>query len=43
MPKPLTMAGIFRMLEKIGHRPQQGLNAKVKHSEKVNFALKRVN
>ena len=43
MPKPLTMAGIFRMLEKIGHRPQFGLNAKVIHHESVNIALKRVN
>ena len=37
------MAGLFKILEKIGHRPQEGLNAKVKHSETVNFALKRVN
>ena len=43
MKKPLTMAGLFKILEKIGHRPQEGLNAKIKHSEKVNFALKRVN
>jgi hypothetical protein len=43
MPKPLSMAGIFRLLEKIGHRPQQGLNAKVKHYENVTHVLKRVN
>jgi len=43
MPKPLTMAGIFRMLEKIGHRPQQGLNAKVKHYESIVPVLKRAN
>ena len=42
MPKPLTMAGLFRLLEKIGHRPQQGLNAKVKHYENVTHVLKRV-
>jgi len=42
MPKPLSMAGIFRLLEKIGHRPQQGLNAKVKHYENVTHVLKRV-
>ena len=43
MKKPISMAGLFKVLEKIGHRPQEGLNAKVKHSETVNFALKRVN
>ena len=43
MAKPLSMRGVFKLLEKIGHRPQEGLNAKVKHSEKVNYALKRVN
>jgi len=43
MAKPLSMSGIFKLLERIGHRPQEGLNAKVRHSEKVNFALKRVN
>ena len=41
MATPLTMAGIFRLLEKIAHRPQFGLNAKVKHHETVNVALKR--
>jgi len=43
MTKPLSMAGIFRLLEKIAHRPQQGLNAKVKYFETVNHVLKRVN
>tara|TARA_R110000824_G_scaffold279007_2_gene467220 strand:+ start:139 stop:270 length:132 start_codon:yes stop_codon:yes gene_type:complete len=42
MPKPLTMAGIFRLLEKVGHRPQQGLNAKVKYPETVNYTVKGV-
>jgi len=42
MPKPLTMAGIFRLLEKVGHRPQQGLNAKVKYPETVNYIVRRV-
>ena len=42
MPKPLTMAGIFRILEKIGHRPQQGLNAKVNYPETVNYIVRRV-
>jgi len=43
MNKPISMAGLFKILERVGHRPQEGLNAKVRHSEKVNFALKRVN
>ena len=43
MAKPLSMRGVFKLLEKITHKPREGLNAKVKHSEKVNFALKRVN
>ena len=43
MTKPLSMAGIFRLLEKIAHKPQQGLNAKVKHYETVVPVLKRVN
>ena len=43
MPKPLSMAGIFRLLEKIAYKPQQGLNAKVKHYETVVPILKRVN
>ena len=42
MTKPLSMAGIFRLLEKIAHRPQQGLNAKVKYPETVNYIVKRV-
>ena len=37
------MAGLFKILEKIGHRPQEGLNAKILHKETVNFTLKRVN
>ena len=43
MPKTLSMAGIFRLLEKIAHKPQQGLNTKVKHYESVVPILKRVN
>ena len=42
MTKPLSMAGIFKILEKIGHRPQEGLNAKVKYFETVIPVLKRV-
>ena len=42
MKKPLTMAGLFKILEKIGHRPQEGLNAKVKYFESVNYVVKRV-
>ena len=42
MGKPISMKGIFEILEKIGHRPQQGLNAKVKHYENVTHVLKRV-
>ncbi len=43
MGKPLTMKGLFEILEKIAHRPQQGLNAKVKHYETIVPILKRVN
>jgi len=43
MGKPITMRGLFKILEKIGHRPQEGLNAKVKHYETVVPVLKRVN
>ena len=42
MGNPLTMKGLFEMLEKIGHRPQQGLNAKVKYPETVNYIVRRV-
>jgi len=42
MSKPLTMAGIFRLLEKVGHRPQHGLNAKVKYPETINYIVRRV-
>ena len=41
MKKPLTMAGLFKILEKIGHRPQEGLNAKILHKESIHYALKR--
>ena len=42
MAKPLSMAGIFRILERIGHRPQAGLNAKIKFKEDVSHVVKRV-
>jgi len=35
------MAGLFKILEKIGHKPQEGLNAKILHHEKVHHVLKR--
>ena len=41
MAKPLTMAGIFRLLERIAHKPQAGLNAKVKFHENVSHVIKR--
>jgi hypothetical protein len=37
------MAGVFKILEKIGHRPQEGLNAKILHHEDIHHVLKRVN
>ena len=42
MSKPISMAGLFKILERIGHRPQEGLNAKVRHYENVTHVLKRV-
>ena len=41
MNKPISMAGLFKILEKIGHRPQEGLNAKILHKESIHYALKR--
>jgi hypothetical protein len=40
------MAGVFKLLERIGMKfpkGRAGLNAKILHTEKVNYALKRVN
>ena len=39
MGKPITMKGIFELLEKIAHRPQAGLNDKIKMSENVVVKL----
>ena len=35
MAKRLSMKGIFDLLEKIAHKPQAGLNDKVRMSEDV--------
>ena len=35
MGKPITMKGLFDLLEKIAHKPQAGLNDKIKMSENV--------
>ena len=35
MAKRLTMKGIFDLLEKIAHKPQAGLNDKVRMTENV--------
>ena len=35
MGKPITMKGLFNLLEKIAHKPQAGLNDKIKMSENV--------
>jgi len=43
LKKPLNMAGLFKILEKIGHRPQEGLNAKIIHHESISHVLKRSN
>ena len=39
MGKPITMKGIFEILEKIAHKPQVGLNDKIRMSEDVVVKL----
>jgi len=39
MGKPMTMKGIFNLLEKIAHRPQAGLNDKMRLAENVVVKL----
>ena len=39
MAKCLTMKGIFDLLEKIAHKPQAGLNDKIRMSEDVVIKL----
>jgi hypothetical protein len=39
MGKPITMKGLFNLLEKIAHKPQAGLNDKIKMSENVVIKL----
>ena len=39
MGKPITMKGLFNLLEKIAHKPQAGLNDKIKMSENVVVKL----
>ena len=43
MSKPITMSGIFRILERIGMgfpKARTGLNDKVRFEEKISFILK---
>ena len=35
MGNPITMKGLFEILERIAHKPQAGLNDKVRMSEDV--------
>ena len=39
MGKPITMKGIFNLLEKIAHKPQAGLNDKVRMDENIVVKL----
>ena len=39
MAKCLTMKGIFNLLESIAHKPQAGLNDKIRMSEDVVIKL----
>ena len=39
MAKKLTMGGIFKLLEKLNHTPQEGLNDKVRTYENVVVIL----
>ena len=39
MGKPISMKGIFEILEKIAHKPQAGLNDKVRMNEDVVVKL----
>jgi hypothetical protein len=39
MAKRLTMKGLFRLLEKINHTPQEGLNDKVRMDENIVIKL----
>jgi len=39
MAKRLTMKGLFGLLEKINHTPQEGLNDKVRMTENVVVKL----
>jgi hypothetical protein len=39
MAKCLTMKGLFKLLEKINHTPQEGLNDKIRMTENVVVKL----
>ena len=39
MCNPITMKGIFDLLEKIAHKPQAGLNDKVRMDENIVIKL----
>ena len=39
MGNPITMKGLFEILERIAHKPQAGLNDKVRMNENVVVKL----
>jgi hypothetical protein len=39
MPRRLSIGGLFKLLEKIGHRPQDSANSKIHTSEQVSVVL----
>ena len=39
MGNPITMKGLFEILERIAHRPQAGLNDKIRMEETVVVKL----
>ena len=39
MGKPITMKGLFEILERIAHKPQAGLNDKVRMDENIVIKL----
>ena len=39
MGNPITMKGLFEILERIAHKPQAGLNDKVRMDENIVIKL----
>jgi len=39
LPKGITMGGLFKLLERLNHTPQEGLNDKVQTKENVVVKL----